>query len=459
MVMMKVFGLNVPDTLLKVRSRLVSFSREISEIDLYDFLRIAPSDAQRVYWENNSDQQDFAFAGYGIAAELYANGEDRFEVIQHELASLFENADINPSHAAAAPRLFGGFAFQPDFTPHGVWAAFPSAYFVLPRYQLSRGDGTTWLTVNACVSSSREIAQVEAELDVLANQLKNTLPPSSYTRQPHANISYPLSLEEWRKEIIAATARMRAGELDKVVLSRISDVSFDTSIDPLAALARLERRYPETYRFLIEPLPGNAFFGATPELLVSLNGRNLSTAALAGSIKRGATPHEDDQLAAQLFQSLKDRHEHHLVVITLEDLLLRITKKLNVPEAPEILKLSNIQHLYTPMTGELDDDYHILQVVENLHPTPALGGYPRQIAVETIRAFEPISRGWYAAPVGWLDAEGNGTFAVAIRSAVTYGNQARLYAGAGIVADSDPDKEWDETKLKFRPMLDALGAL
>jgi menaquinone-specific isochorismate synthase len=448
--MMRVFYPN-NTPVLEVQSRIVSYRREITGVDLLDFLQSTTE--QRVYWENH--QTDLAFAGYGIAAELYANGADRFDVIQHELSDLFENAEIETTHPAA-PRLFGGFAFQSDFKSNGVWSAFPSAYFVLPRYQLTRKKHQTWLTINAFVSTNREAAQVEAKLDDMAKRLHDTK-PLTLIQSNAIGITYPLTHEAWREEITDATSRMKAGELDKVVLSRISDVLFDAPVNPLAALHRLRERYPDTYRFLIEPLPGSAFFGATPELLFSMQDRVIQTAGLAGSVKRGATPQEDDALAAGLFQSLKDRHEHHLVVMALEDLLLPITGKLNVPEAPHILKLSNIQHLYTPITGELNADYHVLEVVEKLHPTPALGGYPRNIAMETIRQSERISRGWYAAPVGWIDAEGNGTFAVAIRSAVSKGNGARLYAGAGIVADSDPDKEWDEIALKFRPMLDALG--
>jgi menaquinone-specific isochorismate synthase len=436
---------------LEIERQLVSYTREIDFIQLLDFLRSAPASTQRVYWENG--QAEVAFAGYGVAAELYANGADRFEVIRRELRTLFADARIN---APFMPRVFGGFAFQSDFTPQGIWSAFPSAYFVLPRYQLTHSGDRTWLTINACIGSEREAFGVECEFDALHSRLTKT--PYRPTSIPKpTGISYPLTLDEWRTQVTSATSRMKAGQLDKVVLSRSSDITFDSPTNPLAALQRLQQRYPDTYRFLIEPLPNNAFFGATPELLTTIKGRSLTTAALAGSIKRGPTPSEDDTLAAQLYQNLKERHEHHLVVMALEDLLLPITSKLNVPEAPHILKLSNIQHLYTPITGELNADYDVLQVVEKLHPTPALGGYPRNVAIDTIRASEPISRGWYAAPVGWMDAEGNGTFAVAIRSAVSKGSQARLYAGAGIVADSNPDREWEETRLKFRPMLDALG--
>lgn len=455
--MMKTFTMNpkYASEVLETSGYLVSFSQAVAPVDLLSFLQLAPPASRRVYWENR--QQELAFAGFGIAAEIFASDADRFSTVTREIQALFADAVIESADAPALPRLFGGFAFQPDFQPAGIWQAFPTAYFMLPRYQISKRGDQAWLTVNGCVTANHEISQLRTELADLAKRLQMLSPVAVNQRSVTSKVSYPLEQNAWDKQITDATRRMKAGELEKVVLSRNCDVTFDAPVNPLNALSRLQERYPDTYRFLLEPLPGQAFFGATPELLISLKGRELFTGALAGSIKRGTNEHEDDPYAAQLFQNPKERHEHNLVVIALEDLLLPITSKLNVPEAPQILKLSNIQHLYTPITGELSSDLSVLEVVEKLHPTPALGGYPRQIAIETIRQTELIARGWYAAPVGWVDAEGNGMFAVAIRSAVSKDNQARLYAGVGIVADSDPQREWDETRLKFRPMLDALG--
>jgi menaquinone-specific isochorismate synthase len=329
---------------------------------------------------------------------------------------------------------------------------------------LTRYSGITWLTVNAYIEHHQHL-ELRQKLDYIARLIETTdhqiLRNASQQKSAHrrpTHISYPLSEEAWHTQITSATRRMEAGELEKVVLSRTCDITFDTPIEPLDALANLETRYASAYRFLIEPELGSAFFGATPELLIELNGRDFKTAGLAGSIKRGATPKDDDQLAAQLWSNPKERHEHGLVVDSLRDLLEPGSRELIIPEVPGLLKLSNIQHLYTPIYGELNADISVLPMVESLHPTPALGGYPRNVAVETIINTEIISRGWYASPVGWVDARGDGTFAVAIRSAVSSGNQARLYAGAGIVSESIPEREWDETRLKFRPMLEALNA-
>jgi menaquinone-specific isochorismate synthase len=178
---------------------------------------------------------------------------------------------------------------------------------------------------------------------------------------------------------------------------------------------------------------------------------------LAGSAPRGTTPAADDQLARELLDSAKDRHEHALVVEALQERLAPITQTLHVPDAPVVMRLNNIQHLYTPVQGRLQAPEGVLPIVEILHPTPALGGWPRDLALEFIQTYEETPRGWYAAPVGWIDHNLDGVFAVAIRSAVVQRSRAWLYAGAGIVSDSRPAPEWEETGWKFRPILDALG--
>jgi menaquinone-specific isochorismate synthase len=223
------------------------------------------------------------------------------------------------------------------------------------------------------------------------------------------------------------------------------------------ALAYLNEQYNDCYRFLFEPRPFHAFFGATPELLAKVEGQILTSMALAGSIRRSADPLEDASLGQQLLNSAKDRHEHELVVYSILERLAPLTDKLEIAPQPGVYKLNNIQHLSTPVRARLLNADGILPIAELLHPTPAMGGTPRRLAMKVIRDAEPVTRGWYAAPVGWIDVNLDGAFAVAIRSAVAQERRAWLYAGAGIVADSEPEKEWEETGLKFRPMLEALA--
>jgi menaquinone-specific isochorismate synthase len=224
-----------------------------------------------------------------------------------------------------------------------------------------------------------------------------------------------------------------------------------------AARTFLNRTYPDCHRFWFEPRPYHAFYGATPELLARVDGRHLQTMGLAGSIRRGSTPAMDDALAQTLLHSKKDLYEHEVVVDSIQRRLQPVVSELHISAAPEVLKLGYIQHLYSAIHGRLKEKSGILPIVEILHPTPALGGSPRTLAMQFIREAEPVPRGWYAAPVGWIDHQLDGTFSVAIRSAVAQDRRVWLHAGAGIVADSDPQKEWEETALKFQPMLHALG--
>lgn len=441
--------------------RLISYSHPWPETSLLAFLEQA-ADRPRVFWENG--EGSLGFAGFGVTATLQATGPDRFRSIEAQAWKLFDDASL---HAGAAPpqvypRLFGGFAFRPHSDAAGVWTAFPAAYFVLPRYLLTRWDGRNWLTINHRLADGEDPAEVRGRLEQESRQLwasteeyrgrepEPALPPT-------LEAEHLMAPEAWRQLVTTATDRIRRGELDKVVLARSCRVRASRPIDPLAVLARLQRNYPNCYRFLIEPRPGHVFYGATPELLAEVAGTGLRTVALAGSIRRGNTPAEDEALGQELLANPKERWEHALVVESLRRRLRPLVTNLEIPSQPDLCRLSNIQHLQTEVQGRLAGRFGVLPVVEALHPTPAMGGSPREVALRFLETEEPVARGWYAAPVGWFGPQGDGHFAVAIRSAVGVGREAYLFAGAGIVADSDPDREWHETQLKFRPMLQALG--
>lgn len=440
------------------RLRLVSYGREVDSVDLLDVLQVAKGEA-RFFWKN--DLHPVAYAGFGIAAALTAEGQSRVARIQLQIDHLFEGAHLEgdlPSEAR--PRLFGGFAFSPHYAPSDIWAAFPSAGFVLPRVMLTQCDGKTWITISRNVSEAAEYAETVQSLKDDADSVLASLAfdPRQFSEQPSViSVDYPLAKDDWRQMIVDATRQIHEGKLEKVVLSRQAEVTLSEDADPVRVIRVLSKRYPDCYRFLLEVEAGHAFFGATPELLVEVHDSHLHTMALAGSRKRGLTPEDDMRLGQELMDSPKERHEHALVVESLRERITPYTQTLDIPAEPEIYRLQNIQHLYTPVRAELQTHFDVLDLVGELHPTPALGGSPRRLALEAIEQLEHQERGWYAAPVGWINADGDGMFAVAIRSAVSDGNRVRPYAGAGIVGDSDPDKEWDETRLKFKPLMEALG--
>ena len=225
---------------------------------------------------------------------------------------------------------------------------------------------------------------------------------------------------------------------------------------PASILSRLQKEQPTSYLFAIKN-ENDCFLGATPERLVKRHDGKFYSTCLAGSIRRGKTKEEDDQLGNELLNDKKNLHEHAVVVHMIKDAMAACCEEVIASDQPQLYKVKDIQHLYTPVVGKAKEGVSLLQMVKKLHPTPALGGYPKEEAIKKIREVEHLDRGWYAAPVGWIDFAGNGEFAVAIRSGLLQGKEASLFAGCGIVGDSDPITEYNETLMKFRPMLSALG--
>jgi len=455
--------------------RLISVSRQIASLPAVRFLHAARGQ-ERFFWRDGG--QDLTFAGIGVAAHMIGYGAGRIPAIQRQADLLFSHAESDSLSAAdggsalAQPRLFGGFAFREDFVPDVTWTGFHPAHFILPHYQLVTRGEQCWLTINALVPAEEKVTanlpllnealEIRVEsLNRLNENLEAAYPdpasPCASAQGHETIIDYPLSFAAWAQMIESARLTFAATPMRKVVLSRIAQLRAQRPFDIRQALARLCALYPDCYTFLFEPQPGNGFLGSTPELLVRVRGKEIETMALAGSIQRGANATEDAVLASALLSSAKDRNEHSLVVDALRNCLRPLTDTLSVAEEPAVLALRNIQHLLTPVRARLRRPEGVLPLVRALHPTPAMGGTPRELALEFIRAHEPNLRGWYAAPVGWIDRKMDGAFAVAIRSAVVQKERAWAYAGAGITPDSLPESEWNETDWKFQPIVTSLA--
>ena len=409
--------------------------------------------APRTLW---SAPDDALVLGGGAAATLTASGPDRFTRVRTAAEELFNTGDVHAGTEAARPRLFGGFAFHTGACATEPWTAFPEARFVLPRVQVTVADNGTWLTVTDVGEGATSTAVEHRLEDERARLIGGELDESPPERPGIRAGRRTTTKADWRESVTAATDRIQAGALRKVVLAQAMEAQLSADLPRGATLARLAQTYPDCLRYGFETAGGNRiFFGATPERLVSLRGRTVETDALAGTTGRGETPAEDEWLADELLADSKNGHEHELVAETIREQLDPYAASIATGER-RVRRLATVQHLHTPITAELAADGHVLDLVEALHPTPAVGGLPPGRALETIRDTEPFDRGWYAAPVGWIDAAGNGTFAVAIRSAVASERLATLFAGVGVVADSEPDREWDEVQLKYRPILDEL---
>jgi len=431
-----------------VRGPVVSRSIRVADVSYRAFL--ASRDPPRIHWAAPGGLE---LSGAGVAAAVTASGADRFDDVREWADRLFADRD-HDGPAVARPRLLGGFAFFDDHAAGGTWAGFPAAQFVLPEVQLTSAGDETWLTVTRAGDDVHP-SDVAAALDD-AREAVESLPamkPSGPNPGVEATTTTP-DEGQWCEQVADALDRIDSGALRKVVLATALRADLAGPVDPRDLLERLRQRYSECFRFLVEPTDAAAFLGATPERLVTLDADAVQTTALAGSVGRGETPADDARLAERLRESDKLRREQRLVTDTIAD-RLDAFGDVTVGERG-VRKLSNIQHLETPIRAAVDESTHVLDVVEGLHPTPAVNGLPPAAALSTIRETETFDRGWYAAPVGWFDADGDGTFGVGLRSAVAADRTVTLFAGNGIVADSDPGTEWEEVQLKYRPVLDEL---
>jgi isochorismate synthase len=264
--------------------------------------------------------------------------------------------------------------------------------------------------------------------------------------------------ERWHAAIAEVLSAIEAGRIQKAVLARFLDLTLARRASPLASLRHLRKENRRAHVFYLEPTPGRTFLGAAPELLARLRGDSFEATAVAGSVPREVDLSADRVRVRHLLASAKDRAEHALTSEEMVEVLVPFLEEMEVEAEPRVLSLSRIHHLETTIRGRANPGEDILSLVEALHPTPAVCGRPRSEALALIRAAEPFERGWYAGPVGWFDADGDGDFVPALRSAVGDGRHWRLFAGAGIVSGSDSEAEWEETALKFEPALQAIRA-
>ncbi len=406
-------------------------------------------------WEQ-PDRDGFAVAGLGSAHEAVSRGPHRFRDVVSACAAITRRRSADePSDlpAGAGPVWVGGFAFDPEGAREPHWASFPPALMVMPELVLHRLGGRTYLTICAVSDPGSDPAEVTAGLAARVAALGDGALPLV---DPHPTGSVRIASaappERFEGSVAAAVERIRGGELDKVVLAREVTVEAPRAHDPAALYGALRELFPSCFCFCCGS-PEGAFVGASPELLVRRSGSSAATVGLAGSTRRSADPSVDDHLGEQLRTSAKDRSEHEIVVRRIERALRPYSVWVQAAREPELIKVANIQHLGTPIHAQLAEPRSAVELAGQLHPTPAVGGEPRERALGAIAELETLDRGWYAGPVGWMDAAEDGEFCVALRSALLRDRTAHLFAGAGIVADSRPDAELAETELKLDALL------
>ena len=351
----------------------------------------------------------------------------------------------------ARPRFVGGAAFAPGAAERAPWTGFGDAWFALPRWTYVH-EGSRALLVLAL--DARAAADAGRWHDELA--IHRAAFAGSFVSRPQPGLVELAAAEavQWRDQVTQITDAIARGECSKIVAARTCTVALAGAVRAAELLAALDDRHADCVRVMIKPPGAGALVAATPERLVRRDGERVLCDALAGSIARNG---DVAAATAKLLASTKDRREHDLVVDAIRAALEGAGADVEAPAEPAPRTLRHVIHLHTPFEARLRQPRHVLELAARLHPTPAVGGTPTEIAREWIRTHEPTPRGWYAAPVGWFDLDGNGELAVALRSGVIAGNRAHLWAGAGIVAGSDPDRELAETDVKLRAMLGALG--
>jgi isochorismate synthase len=425
-------------------------------------------------------------AALGEVASLTAAGNERFATVADRWRALAAAAVGDPPEEPSAPAslgggpfALGGFAFDADGGADPAWSGFAPASLVVPEVALTRrgsagshgvGDGQaaaggggvserSHVRMTLCALAAPDdtaeelLARLERRVAELREQPLPLLDPAPAGRYRVASAMPP---EHYEAAVARAVELIRAGALQKVVLAREVQVHAPREHDPAALFGVLREGFPSCTVFCVGREDA-AFVAASPELLVRREGHRVSTLALAGSMRRSADPAVDDHLGAQLMHSEKDREEHAIVIHRIERTLRQHALWTAAPPDPTLVKVANIQHLATPIRAQLAQPLDVIELLELMHPTPAVGGEPLAFARPLIPALEGLDRGWYAGPVGWADATGDGEFCVALRCALLRGRVARCYAGVGVVRDSDPSAELAETEVKLQALLPLLA--
>ncbi len=450
------------------QAQIASFSVSMAEIAPWAVLAALGQKHQRHFYYDPPQAQ--AMVGLDVVVECIAAGKSRFAQAQAFVETWqgrFLCADWAAADRAQRDRSNHFFCSATFFDEATAPAYFEPMYVFVPKVQVTTGKVSSRVTFNRLVTATTDIHQTVAQI---VSQLQQLAAATSLgIAQPASRKVMTKGVANFELAVTAVLRQVQAKALHKVVLADVMDVVAPQAIDGVRSLQTLRQNHPDCTVFSVGNGQGQAFIGASPERLLSINQGQLTTDALAGSASRGQTPKADAQIAQALLHSDKERYEHQVVVDFIVEQLRSLHLIPHYSPTPNLLQLLHIQHLHTTVTAPLKSPYLAskltseisfkispLEILAKLHPTPAVAGVPREAACRLIRQHEAFDRTLYAAPLGWIDTEGNSEFVVGIRSALINGCEARLYAGAGIVAGSEPAKELAEIKLKLQTLLNAL---
>ncbi len=413
-------------------------------------------------WEQRN-RDGFALGAIGSAYTIDCGPSgNRFRWATKQLSeamqgAIFDEAGIDgDAPPASGPVWVGGFSFVPDGGISPQWRSLRPTLLTLPLISIVRQGDSARVTVNVVVRPDDDPSELARWADArLASLRSEPLPLRDPDPVHRYKIESETTPEMYEQCVARSTQLIDAGDLEKVVMAREVKVEGSDPFHPGCVFEDLRSTYPSCYCFCIGT-PEAAFLGASPELLVRREGARLSSVAMAGSTRRSADPKVDEHLGEHLRRSVKDRVEHDIVVRGIKRSLQPLSVWVSVAEEPVLIKVENIQHLATPIRAQLTEPISVLDLAGALHPTSAVGGEPWARAKDVIRELEPFDRGWYAGPIGWVDAVEDGEFCVALRCALLQGRSAYCYAGVGVVEDSDPEAELAETEVKLQALLSVL---
>lgn len=433
--------------------QLVSITNKIDKIDPIVFFENAKEIGKdRIFW--SSTAEDFYIVGIGNATEIQAE-KDRFEETEELLNDTLKKATVHNPYQVMGTGIIalGGLSFDPRKKRTDLWKQFKASQFTIPEFTLTKIKNEYYYTITKMVKEDDDPSVLLDEWTII----EKTLLKKATTLPVGARITMKKEImpEQWMKSVNEAKEEINNGQANKIVLARELRLKFNKPAEISVMLQKLLKMQANSYVFAFEK-GSDCFVGATPERLIKLGDKQLLSTCLAGTAPRGETAEEDKEIAEQLLHDEKNREEHDYVVQMIRRSIESYCTDINIPKDPIIYPLKNLQHLYTPVRATLKNEQSIFDIIQELHPTPALGGVPREKSLAFIRDHELLDRGWYGAPIGWLDSNQNAEFAVAIRSGLVQGEEASLFAGCGIMKDSDPEAEYEETNIKFLPMLSVL---
>lgn len=434
--------------------QLIAYTKKIDPISPLHFFEAAKElYHQRAFWMSSID--DYTIVGIGEANEIIAKNESRYEATETKWKQMIDGAIIHNPYRVKGTGVvaIGGMTFDPERQKSSLWKNYEHSQFTIPAFTLTKNKEDYYLTITTTVGKHDQYQTLAKNMLQREEQLLKYEPKKlNRIEILHEEEIKP---SDWLETVRLAREKIRHNQANKIVLAREVRLTFNNEAEMTPILDSLMKNQPHCYIFAFER-HGDCFIGATPERLVKVSKDKLLSTCLAGTAPRGKTFVEDEKISKDLLQDQKNLEEHEYVVQMITNSIAPYCSHIDIPDHPIVHRLKNLHHLYTPVKATFKENYHVLDIVKQLHPTPALGGVPREKSLLFIREHELLDRGWYGAPIGWMDSEDHAEFAVAIRSGLIQGKEASLFAGVGVMKDSDLQLEYEETKMKLLPMLSAI---